>query len=309
MGKPKMKDRLLLIDANSLIHRAYHALPPLTRPGGEPSGALYGISSVLIKIFKDYPPTYAAAAFDRPEPTFRKEEFDEYKATRQPTPDDLITQIKESKNLLEKFGIKTFEKAGFEADDIIATLASKFANKKMQIEVFSGDLDTLQLVQDDMVIAQVPQKGISETKIYDPQAVQERFGVSPDQLADYKGLVGDSSDNFPGVQGIGPKTAKDLIQKYGSVEKIYSSIDEIEKEKPAVAKKLKEGEKDAFLSKKLAILIKDIPLDVSLEDLKTEDVLNDDDLVEYMQELGFKTLLKRISKAPEDPHSNVGKLF
>ena len=309
MAREKTKDTLLLIDANSLIHRAYHALPPLTRPGGKPAGALYGISSVLIKIFKETPPKYVAAAFDRPEPTFRKKEFDEYKATRQPTPDDLKNQIKESKDLLEKFGIKTFEKPGFEADDIVATIASKFSDKNLLVEIFSGDLDTLQLVQGDKIVAEVPQKGISETKTYNSTAVKERFGVSPEQMADYKGLVGDSSDNFPGVQGVGPKTAQSLLQKYGTLEKVYSSIDEIKKEKESLAKKLEEGKESALVCKNLAVLIRDIPLDVTLEGLEVKNALDNQDLSEYLNELGFKTLVKRIDKSLEDPHSNVGKLF
>jgi len=308
MEAQKMKDKLLLIDANSLIHRAYHALPPLNDKDGKPSGALYGLSSVLIKIIKDENPTYAAAAFDRPEPTFRKEEFEEYKATRKPTPDDLISQIKEARGLLEKFGIKTFEQAGLEADDLIASLAAKFS-KEVPVEVLSGDLDILQVVEGENVVAQIPKRGISETKMYDDEAVQERFGVSPAQMADYKGLVGDSSDNFPGVQGIGPKTAAQLIQEYGSIEKIYLSLDKINKDKPNLANKLEENKDNAFLSKRLAKLVTDAPVEVSLKELEIGDPFNDPELILYMEDLGFKTLLKRMGQIEEEPPSNVGKLF
>ena len=308
MEAQKMKDKLLLIDANSLIHRAYHALPPLNDKDGKPSGALYGLSSVLIKIIKDENPTYAAAAFDRPEPTFRKEEFEEYKATRKPTPEDLISQIKEARGLLEKFGIKTFEQAGLEADDLIASLAAKFS-KEVPVEVLSGDLDILQVVEGENVVAQIPKRGISETKMYDDEAVQERFGVSPAQMADYKGLVGDSSDNFPGVQGIGPKTAAQLIQEYGSIEKIYLSLDKINKDKPNLANKLEENKDNAFLSKRLAKLVTDAPVEVSLKELEIGDPFNDPELILYMEDLGFKTLLKRMGQIEEEPPSNVGKLF
>ncbi|MDP3052710.1 MAG: DNA polymerase I, partial [bacterium] len=188
---------LLLIDANSLIHRSFHALPPFTSPEGEPTGALYGLSSILIKIFKEQKPDYWTAAFDRPEPTFRKKLFKEYKAHRPKAPDELISQLIKAHEVFEKFGIKTFEQAGFEADDLIAALAKHFkTEKELKIIILTGDLDTLQLVDDGKVEVETPKKGVSEIMVYDKKAVQERYGLNPEQLPDYKGLVGDKSDNI-----------------------------------------------------------------------------------------------------------------
>lgn len=302
MVKQKEKEKLLLIDANSLIHRAYHALPPLTGPGGKPTGALYGLTSILIKLFKEDHPRYAVAAFDRPEPTKRDELYEDYKATRPPTPDPLIEQLKEAHTLLEQFGIKTIEEPGYEADDIIATLALKFADDNTQAEVMSGDLDSLQMVDKDNIVVRVPKKGISETIVYSETEVEERFGVSPRALADYKGLVGDTSDNIPGVSGIGPKTAAELIKSYGTIENIYKSLDKIEKEKPALAQKLKEGQASAILSKKLATLITDVPFQAQLKDLETGNPLEDQRMWEYLDTLGFKTLINRIQK--DQPEAN-----
>jgi len=305
MAEKKMKEKLLLIDANSLIHRAYHALPPLAGPQGQPTGALYGLTSILIKLFKEDRPQYAAAAFDRPEPTVRDKLFKEYKATRPPTPDPLIGQLKEARTLLKYFGIKTLEEPGYEADDIIATLALKFANDKLQAEIMSGDLDSLQSVDGDKIVVQVPKKGISETMIYGESEVRERFGVSPKALADYKGLVGDTSDNIPGVTGIGPKSAADLIERYKNIEGIYKHLEEIEKNKPTLAKKLEEGRESALMSKKLATLITDVEIKEEIEELKTGNPLEDLKLWEYLESLGFKTLINRIKK----DKSEANRLF
>ena len=306
MGKKENKDTLLLIDANSLIHRAFHALPPLTGPEGKPSGALYGLTSILIKIFKERSPQYAAAAFDRPEPTFRDKEYADYKATRPPTPDALVDQIKEARNLLEKFGLTVVEKAGFEADDLIATLADKLNKEVSVVEILSGDLDILQAVNGDKIVADVPKRGISETKLYNQEAVKERFCISPDQMADYKGLVGDTSDNIPGVPGIGPKTAQNLLNEYKSLDDIYKNLDKISKEKESLGEKLKEHKDQAFLSRKLAKLEKDVPIKLKLSDLKVEDPLRDEKLFAYMESLGFKTLLGRIK---EEPKKEANTLF
>lgn len=293
------KDTLLLIDANSLIHRAFHALPPLTGPGGKPTGALYGLSSILIKIFKERSPRYAAAAFDRPEPTFRDKEYGDYKATRQPTPEPLIEQIKEARNLLSQFGVQVFEKPGFEADDLIATLATRFHKDVGVTEVLSGDLDILQIVDGDKVVADVPKRGISETKLYNSAAVRERFDIDPNQIADYKGLVGDTSDNIPGVPGIGPKTASGLLNEYKSLENIYENIDKIIKDKESLGNKLKDHKDQAILSKRLAKLELNVPLETSLEKLATQDPLNNKELFSYLEGMGFKTLVDRIHK--EEP--------
>ena len=283
---------LILIDANSLIHRCFHALPPLTGPNNQPAGALYGLSSVLIKILREQKPDYIAAFFDRPEPTFRKEIFNDYKIHRPKAPDELISQIIEARNLVEAFGIKFFEAPGFEADDLIGSAAEKFKTEPdLKIIILTGDLDSLQLVEKDRVVAETFKKGISETIIYNEEAVKERYGgLLPSQIADYKGLVGDPSDNIPGVMGIGPKTAAPLIKNYGSLENFLGKGD-AEKNYEKIVKS-----KDiALLSKKLSIIKRDAPLSIdNLSKLKYDGPLKE--VIEnYFEKLGFKSLIKRIN--------------
>ncbi|MBI2594675.1 MAG: hypothetical protein HYW38_00205 [Candidatus Colwellbacteria bacterium] len=295
-----MKDTLLLIDANSLIHRSYHALPPFTTPDGRPSGALYGLASILIKVFKERPSRFGLAAFDHPAPTIREGFYKEYKATRPPTADTLIAQIKESHKLLAAFGIKDLEHAGWEADDILATLAHRFASKEgPQIIILSGDLDMLQVVENDKVVVETPQKGISNTVIYNEAAVKERFGILPDLLADFKGLTGETSDNIPGVPGIGPKTACDLISRYGTLETLYKDLSEIGIGNKRLEQKLLDHKDQALLSKKLATLKKDLPLDIDLENLQIKPPLKDPQLADYLKSLGFESLVKRIEEHKE----------
>jgi DNA polymerase-1 len=280
----------LLIDANSLIHRAYHALPPLTTPEGKPIGAIYGLSSMLLKIMKEEKPDYAAAAFDTPEATFREGLFKDYKAHRPKTDEELVGQLVEAHELFQKFNVPFFEKAGYEADDIIAALVKKFSSRKnLKIIILTGDLDTLQLVQRDKVVVKTPKKGVSETIIYDEARVKERYGLEPKKLTDYKGLVGDSSDNIPGVPGVGPKTATRVIQKYGSLEKLYRDL---KSARNKFEEKILENREKALFSKKLTELQPDIPLEVALENL-TPNWSGNGELVEYFSELGFQSLVKR----------------
>lgn len=290
---------LLLIDANSLIHRSFHALPPFTAPSGEPTGALYGLSSILLKIIKERKPDYWAAAFDRPEPTFRKKIFKEYKIHRPKAPDELISQIIKAHELFEKFGIKTFEQPGFEADDLIAALAKRFKTEQgLMAVILTGDLDTLQLVRDGKVAVETPKKGVSEITTYDEKAVQERYGLNSEQLPDYKGLVGDASDNIPGVAGIGPKTASRLLGEYYNLENLYQKLktkkpEEFAKKDRRLFQKLLDSEEQAFFSKKLVLLNQDIEIPVSLGDLECRDL--GEPLLEYFRQLGFQSLVVRIS--------------
>ncbi len=292
-----MKDTLLLIDANSLIHRAFHALPPFTTPDGRPSGALYGLASILIKVFKERPFEFGIAAFDHPAPTVREGIYKEYKATRPPVAETLISQLKESHELLRAFGVRTLQHAGWEADDIVATLAHRFRDREnLQIIILSGDLDMLQMVDDEKIVVEVPKKGISSTVIYDRGAVRERFGILPENLTDFKGLVGDTSDNIPGVPGIGPKTAADLISRYGPLENLYKEISEIGIPNKKLQQKLTDYKEQALLSKKLATLKKDLLLDISSEDLKVVSPLTSPELAKYLGGLGFESLVKRIER-------------
>ena len=284
--------KLLLIDANSLIHRSFHALPPLTTPKGEPINAVYGLSSILLKLVRDHNPDYVAAAFDRKEPTFRDAIYSEYKAHRPPTANELISQLIEAHNTFEKFGIKVMEQAGLEADDIVGTLAEMMKREPdVKVIIFSGDKDNLQLIDGDKVVVELLKTGVSKTVTYNAALFLQEYGFSPRQLVDYKALIGDTSDNIPGVTGIGPKGATDLIRQYGTVEKIYEEVGLIPKE--VLRKKLEAGRESAFLSKKLATIKCDADLPVTLEDFK-QVALDKESLRKYFEELGFKSLTERL---------------
>ena len=286
--------KLILIDANSLIHRAFHAIPPLSTPAGEPSGALYGLAGLLIRICRDERPDLAAAAFDRPEPTFRKEVFADYKAHRPKTPDELVSQIVRSHDVFKAFGIPTFEIPGFEADDIIGTLAERFkSDSEVQTTVLTGDLDALQLVADGRVLVEILKKGVSETITYNEEAVEGRYGLKPDQLPDYKGFVGDASDNIPGVSGLGPKTAQTLIARYGSLERIFDQMPDTD----PVAKKVLPFKKEALFSKHLATIRRDAPIAPEKANLIFSG-LDRGRLVPFFEEFGFQSLIKRLSSEP-----------
>lgn len=306
---------LLLIDANSLIHRSFHALPPLTNRKGEPVQALYGISSILLRLWREAKPEYAAALFDRPEPTFRKEKYKEYKAQRPAAPSELISQIIAAHQLFEAFGIHTFEKPGFEADDLIATFAEKFSAKggsppppgfgrasssggkpepDVQIVILTGDRDTLQLVENDTVVVRTFKTGISDTFTYNHDAVVEKYGLKPNQLIDYKALVGDASDNIKGVPGIGPKTASELLKKFDTLEKIFAGVKGDEK----LEKRVLPFEKEAELSKMLVTLKRDVPIEI--EKLNELEIHGGMDAVRsYFTAMGFDTLLKRLDGGVE----------
>jgi len=295
--------KIILIDANSLIHRAFHALPPLSYKG-EPSGALFGFASILLKTIKEQKPDFLVAAFDRPEKTFRKEIFEDYKATRPKAPQELVKQIIEAHNLLKAFNIQLIEVAGFEADDILGTLATKFKTENdLKIIILSGDLDTLQLVEDEKVVVEILKKGVSETVIYDEEAVKKRFGLEPNQLPDFKALVGDKSDNIPGVKGIGPKTATELIKKYQSLENILKLLSSNEN----TIKKIIASSEAALLSKQLSIIKKDVPLEAHLEDFKLN--IETKKIKDYFFQWGFFKLIERLENNDTNisyHHTNQG---
>lgn len=286
---------LFLIDANSLIHRAFHALPDFRSPQGRPSGALYGVANIVTKILKEKKPDYIAAAFDRPEPTFREKEFAEYKGTRPQTVEELVFQIIESRNLFRMMNIKTFEAPGWEADDILMSLSRKFLEEPdLRIIIFSSDLDTMQAVHRDKVLAELPGKGVQEGAVYNEAEVFKRFGVYPTEFADYKALVGDKSDNIPGVPGIGPKTAAMIIRKYGELEDLYDDIDSIGLADKKLEAKLKEHRETAFLSKRLVVLRSDVPVEASLADLARKPLTAE--TVNYCRTMGFKSLADRLER-------------
>lgn len=292
--------KLVILDADALIHRAFHALPALSTQRGEPTNAIYGFFSIFIKMVQTLEPNYIVAAFDTPAPTFRKKAFEAYKAHRPKTPDELISQLRKVRELLDELGILALAKEGFEADDIIGTIVSKLKTKNSKIEtiIVTGDLDTLQLVNDGVKVFTM-RKGMSDTVIYDEKAVRERFGLAPSQLPDYKGLVGDASDNIPGVSGVGPKTATELLQKYKTLDVLFRAKD--------LPKKL-EGKKDeAFFSKELATINPNVPVSFSLEKAKWQG-FNIALLEPMFFQLGFSSLLRRIASIPQAPEKQ-GSLF
>ena len=260
------KSVFMLVDGSAIIHRAYHAMPPFTAPDGTPTGAVVGFFSMLLKLIQNIHPAYVAVAFDRGAPTFRQELYVDYHANRPKTDNDLVAQFDVVRSLLSEVGIPVYELDGYEADDVIGTINKQLNEheKSLMVYVVTGDRDMLQLVDSDTHVL-MPVKGISEVMIYDPDRVEEKFRVRPDQIIDLKAFMGDASDNYPGVRGIGPKTASSLLQEYGHFERVFESINEIEGKNPKLAAKLAEGSDMAFLAKKLAALACDAPIDFVLE--------------------------------------------
>jgi DNA polymerase-1 len=282
---------LLLFDGNALVHRAFHALPPLTqRKTGELVNAVYGFASTLLKVFADFKPTHWAIAFDRPTPTFRHEMFEEYKAQRPATPEELKGQIKRVHRLVEAFHIPVFEIDGFEADDVLGTLSRQADEQGIETIIVTGDNDMLQAVL-PRVKTLAPRRSFTDTVLYDEEAVEQKYGIRPEQLADLKALAGDVSDNIPGLPGVGEKTATKLLQQYGSLRGIYDHIDDIAPDK--LRDTLREYRNRAFQNKELSTIVKDVPIKL---DLKTCQVSRYDrnEVARLFQELEFINLLPRL---------------
>lgn len=284
--------KLLLIDSHALIHRMFHAMAPLTGPQGEPVGALYGLAKLLLKIKSELNPDYIAACGDRPEPTFRKEQYTAYKATRQPTDTDLIPQITKMREVFDWFKIRFFELPGFEADDLIGTLAAKLKTEPdLQIIILSGDRDMLQLVEGDKVVVDLLVNGDQRTVLMNEGMVFEKYGLKPKQIIDLKGLIGDTSDNIPGVMGIGEKSATPLLQEFETIEGIYENLMIIT---PKVAKKLEGHIEEARMSRDLATIHTTVPIFIdSLEDLKALP-LDKPSLIRNFSGLGFVSLIRQL---------------
>ncbi|PIZ46017.1 hypothetical protein COY32_04155 [candidate division WWE3 bacterium CG_4_10_14_0_2_um_filter_41_14] len=255
--------KLVVIDGHSLLYRAYHALPPLTSKKGQPVGAVYGFVNMLFTILDQLSPTHVAVAWDSPGPTFRHEMFEEYKGTRAATPEDFGPQKELTTQIVDAFGIVQIGVEGFEADDIIGSIATKGAAEGFTIIIATGDMDALQLVGEHVSVF-APVKGFSQTTLYEPNQVVEKFnGLTPAQIIDYKALRGDPSDNIPGVKGIGEKSAIELLLEYGTIEKVYENIDSVT---PKFQQKLRDGRESAFLSKRLATIKTDMTLPVSINE-------------------------------------------
>ena len=285
------KKTLVLLDGNALIHRAYHALPPLTTPSGEVVHAVYGFTMTLLAVLEKFKPDYIAASFDLAGPTFRDELYAEYKATRTKAPDDLYAQIPRVKEVTRAFGIPIYELAGYEADDCVGTIAKQAGKAGVNVIIVTGDNDALQLVDEHIRVFSV-RKGLKDLVLYDREAVLVKYGFGPELLADYKGLAGDTSDNIPGVKGIGEKGATGLLQEFGSLETLYARLADV---KDALRKKLEADRENAFLSKRLGTIDTAAPVTLDLTQCVTRDF--DRGAVEMLlRELGFFSLLSKISK-------------
>ena len=280
--------KLVLIDGNAILHRAYHALPPLTTKRGEPINAVYGLVSMLLRVITDLKPTHIALCFDEKEPTFRHKEFAAYQAQRPPMADELSGQFEKARKVIEAFGIPIYSKPGYEADDVLGTLARQ---SKEGVVIVTGDRDILQLV-DDKVKVYLPIVGLSSAKLMGEEEVKEKLGITPKQVADYKALVGDPSDNYPGVAGIGPKTTISLLEKYKNLDGIYAHLKEIS---PSVREKISRGKDDAKLSLRLATIVKDVPVQLDTEACSKWDV-DSQKALDLFSEFGFKTLTERVKK-------------
>ncbi len=281
--------KLLIIDSNSILNRAFYGVRYLSTKDNVPTNAIYGFLNILIKLVDEQKPDYICAAFDVKAPTFRHKMYDEYKAQRKPMPDDLATQMPLAKDVLRAMNIKILELAGYEADDIIGTVSKFCENNNVECLIATGDKDDLQLASDKTkVILTVTRSGVNETVVYDDEAVREKYHVSPHEFIDVKALMGDTSDNIPGVAGIGEKTAMSLIEKHKSIEFIYENIEDIGI-KGAMLEKLKKGKEMAFLSKKLATIDICVPIDFEIEECK----LNGGKIKENANE-NFADILKRL---------------
>ncbi len=287
----KSKPLLLLFDGNSIVHRAFHALPPLTvSKTGEMVNAVYGFVNTLLKVTGEFKPAYWACAFDRPSPTFRHKEFKEYKAQRPQIPEELKRQMKLVHQVVESLHIPIFEIDGFEADDVLGTLARKADEQGIEVVIVTGDNDMLQLISLG-VKALIPRRTFSDTILYDEQAVEGRYGVKSTQISDFKALVGDPSDNIPGIPSVGEKTAAKLLQQFGNLEGIQAHIDEVMPEKLRAV--LCQYLPQTFKNRELTTIVRDVPIDFALEGCHVS-AYNRNEVVNLFRELEFTKLLPRL---------------
>lgn len=289
-----MNKTLVIIDGNSIINRAFYALPEMSNKEGLKTNAIYGFTNMLLKIIDTYNPTHISVAFDRKAPTFRHIEFKEYKAGRKKMPDELREQFEPLKDLLDKFNIHRIEIDGYEADDIIGTVSKIAEDNGFKVYIVTGDKDAIQLASNKTTTL-ITKKGVGEVEEYDYDSVIEKYEMTPTQFIDLKGLMGDKSDNIPGVPGIGEKTGIKLIKEFSSIEGIFDNIDSI---KGSTKKKLEENKELAIMSKKLATIIRDVPVEFNLEELEYGNY-NTKDILDVFKYLGFTSLIPRIGSLDE----------
>ena len=284
-----MDKRLIIIDGNSIINRAFYALPDMTNSEGLHTNAVYGFTRMLFKIIDDYKPTHISVAFDKKAPTFRHKEYADYKAGRKKMPDELGQQLQPLKELLDAFNIHRMEMAGYEADDLIGTVAKMGEDNDFEVYIVTGDKDAIQLASNKTTTL-ITKKGVGEVEEYNYDSVVERYEMTPTQFIDLKGLMGDKSDNIPGVPGIGEKTGIKLIKEFSSIENIIENIDQL---KGSVKKKIEENKEQAIFSKKLATIIRDVPIEISLDELSYGDY-DKKAVIEEFKKFGFTTLIKQV---------------
>jgi DNA polymerase I len=285
-------ERLMLLDGNGLIYRGYFALPPLSTAKGELVNAVFGFTSILLRGFQDVKPDYVAVAFDLPGPTFRHEEYREYKATRKPMPDDLRSQFPKVREVVAALRIPVLELAGYEADDVIGTLTLRAEARGIESTIVTGDLDMLQIVSDHVRLMTTRQ-GVQNTVYYDPATIRERYGLAPSQMVDFKALKGDSSDNIPGIPGVGEKTAAKLIADFGDLDALYARLDEVKQEKLRVA--LDEHREQVFTSRHLATIVRDLPVELDYSAARLGDY-DREAVVRLFRELEFRSLIDRLPR-------------
>ena len=309
-------DKLLLVDGNAVLHRAYYALPDWRNRSGEATAGVYGFLSMLMRSIEELEPTHLVIVFDQPEPTFRHQMYVGYQTNREKDrqiSEDIWGQVDKLKVVFEKVGVPVYSVAGFEADDVIGTLSTKreglsAKGEPTQTVIITGDRDLMQLV-DENTFLYMPQKGLSDNQLIDVDKVKEKLGIRPDQVVDYKALVGDSSDNYPGVTGIGPKTAIKLLEEFGSFEEIYRQITNNQAsptKQNSIAKKLAEGYEGGKLSKELATIRRDVP--VTLGSTKCE-APRSKKWAEVFQELNYRSLVSRMTGEKEEKDENQIGLF
>lgn len=283
--------RLVLIDGHAILHRAYHAYPPLTTSQSELVGAVYGFTSILLTVLKKLHPEYVAVAFDKKAPTFRHKKFAAYKIHRKPMDEELVGQLSRVHQIVESLNIPIFEIDGYEADDVIGTLArqAKVPNENLETIIVTGDQDALQLV-DDNVKVYMPARGKQPEQVFNPEAVRLKYGVKPSQIVALKALAGDASDGIPGVKGIGDKTAAQLINQYQTLENIYRHL----KNLPTItAKKLKTDSENAYLSRELATIDRQVPIKLTWDGCLLKDY-DKERVLKLFNELEFRTLIKKL---------------
>ena len=284
-----MEKRLIIIDGNSIINRAFYALPDMSNSEGLKTNAIFGFVRMMFKIIEDYQPTHMSVAFDKKAPTFRHKQYADYKAGRKKMPDELAQQLQPLKDLLDKFNINRLELEGYEADDLIGTVARLGEENDFKVYIVTGDKDAIQLASHKTTTL-ITKKGVGEVEEYNYDSVLERYEMTPTQFIDLKGLMGDKSDNIPGVPGVGEKTGIKLLKQYSTIENLIEHTDEL---KGSIKKKIEENKDLALMSKELATIITNVPIEVKLEDLAYGDY-NKDDVVEKFKEFGFTSLITKL---------------